>query len=106
MRPGDDVTVQPSALVAHATHVDAVGGAVDTAGQAGAATRPGAEAYGRLCTIVPMLLAQLQSHLVGGIAAAGDSLHDTAARLRTAADGYGASDRRSASTVTRAGGPR
>ncbi|HEY6595299.1 MAG TPA: type VII secretion target [Asanoa sp.] len=104
MRPGDDVTVRPSALVAHATHVDAVGSAVDSAGQAGAATRPGAEAYGRLCTIVPMLLGQLQSHVVGGIAAAGDSLRDTAGRLRTAADGYGGSDQRSASTVSRAGG--
>jgi hypothetical protein len=106
MLPSDAVEVRPSGLVGHAAHVDAVGSAVDSAAQAGAATRPGPEAYGRLCTIVPVLLGQLQSYVVDGITAAGDSLHDTAVRLRTAADGYGASDQRSASTVTGAGGPR
>jgi hypothetical protein len=106
MLPHDAVTVRPVDLVTHASHVDSVGSEVDTAASAGASTAPGPWAYGRLCTIVPALLGQLQSSVVSGISAAGSSLHDTAGRLRTAASGYSGSDARSATSVTGAGSPR
>lgn len=105
MSAGDRIAVTPADLVSHAGHVQAVAAAVATARQAGAATRPGPEAYGRLCTIVPMLLGALQDMVVGGIDAAADSLTDTAGRLRAAADGYTSADQRSAAGVRRAGDP-
>jgi hypothetical protein len=47
---------------------------VATAKQAGAVTRPEPEAYGRLCTVVPVLLGELQVGIVDGVDAAVQSL--------------------------------
>jgi hypothetical protein len=100
----DHVAVRQGDLRAHAGRVDAAAGAVGAAARSGAVTRPGPDSYGQLCTIVPILLAQLQGLVVDGIDAAADSLRDTAGRLRAAADGYGAADSRAASGVRQAGG--
>lgn len=105
MPPGDGVAVNPAELEAHAGHVDAVAAAVGQARQAGAATAPGPEAYGRLCVIMPALLGQLQEFVVGGIAAAEDSLRDSAGRVRQAAADYREADQRAA-TGARQAGPR
>jgi hypothetical protein len=102
----DRVSVRPADLVAQASRVEAVAAAVTAAELAGAATRPGSDSYGQLCGVVPVLLASLQGLVVDGIGAAADSLRDTAARLRTAAGGYGAADQRSATGVRGAGGGR
>ena len=103
MPPGDGVSVTPADLVSHAGDVDAVAAAVGQARQAGAATAPGPQAYGKLCVIVPSLLGQLQSMVVDGVAAAERSLHDTAGRLRVAAAGYTDTDQQAATAVRQSG---
>lgn len=92
----DHLAVRHPGLLAHATSVAAIGDEVSAAARAGRAVRPGPEAYGRLCVMVPAMLSALQDVLVDGIASAADSLHDTASRLRTTAQSYEATDRRRA----------
>lgn len=101
---GDALTVRPADLISHAGHVEAVGDQVDLTKTAGQATRPGPEAYGKLCTIVPVMLGALQDKVVDGIDAAGHSLHDTAGRLRTAAEAYETTDNDNAATLRQIGG--
>jgi excreted virulence factor EspC (type VII ESX diderm) len=84
--------VVPADLVRHAGHVEATADQVTAAAQAGASARAGASAYGTLCGVVPMMLGTLQSALVEGITSAAESLHDTGARLRSAAAGYESTD--------------
>lgn len=93
--------VRPEDLVAHAGHVSAIADRVTAAARAGAAIRPGAEAYGKLCVLVPVMLNALQDTLVDGITAAADSVRDTGDRLRTTAQAYAAADERSASKLGR-----
>lgn len=88
----DHVAVRHAQVIAHAATVRATGDRVGAAAQAGRAVRPGLEAYGKLCVMVPTMLGALQDVLVGGIASAADSLHDTAARLVTTAQQYEATD--------------
>ncbi|NJC71632.1 ESX-1 secretion-associated protein [Planosporangium thailandense] len=92
MPSADGTDVTPAELVAHAGHIETIAGQVSTARQAGDAVRLDAGAYGKLCTIVPALLGGLQNLLVDGIDTAARSLHDTGARLRTAAESYQAAD--------------
>ena len=92
----DQVRVRHAELIAHAGTVEAIGGRVSTAAAAGAAVRAGSDAYGMLCAMVPVMLNGLQDALVDGIRSAADSLHDTGARLRTAAAEYDTTDRRRA----------
>jgi len=67
-----------------------------TASRAGMAVRADAGAYGQLCGIVPVLLNELQQALVDGVAAAAESVHDTADRLRAVAADYDTADRNAA----------
>lgn len=103
--------VRPGDLVTHAGAVESIAGRVDTAARAGAATRAGNEAYGKLCTMVPALLNVLQDTLVDGIGSAAESLRDTGSRLRATAADYettdvgNASAVRSSSSAPRAGAP-
>ena len=97
----DRFGVRPADLVAHAGHVEAVGDRVGTAAQAGGAIRAGADAYGKLCVMVPVMLGALQDVLVDGIGAASDGLRDTGGRLRTAAQSYEATDQRRAQVTDR-----
>jgi Excreted virulence factor EspC, type VII ESX diderm len=97
----DHVNVTPADLVAHAASMGAVADRVATAKQAGDAVRMGAGAYGKLCTMVPVLLNGLSGLLVDGIDNAAHSLHDTAERLRAAADSYKSSDERAAAAHSR-----
>ncbi|MFG1608750.1 type VII secretion target [Actinoplanes sp. NPDC049265] len=99
----DQFGVRPGDLVAHAATVEEIAGRVDTAAQAGAATRAGNEAYGKLCVMVPMLLNVLQDRLVDGIGAAAESLRGTGSRLRVTAADYEAADEDNASGVRSAG---
>ena len=95
--PGDDaVNVTPAELTAHAAHLDEIAARVTVAQQAGENVRMGTEAYGQLCTIVPILVDSLQRMVVDGIEAAAASLHDSGARLRSAAGGYETADQASA----------
>jgi len=88
------VTVRHPDLMTHAATVSAIGDEVVTAAQAGRVVRPGSDAYGKLCVMVPAMLAGLQDVLVDGIGSAADSMHDTAARLRTTAESYATTDQR------------
>ena len=97
----DHFGVRREDLVAHAGHLSAIGDQVSAAAQAGAATRAGADAYGKLCVMVPVMLNGLQDVLVDGIKAAAESLQDTGDRLRTTAQDYAAADERSASKLGR-----
>lgn len=99
--PADRVEVFPADLVAHAGQLDRIADAVTLARQAGETTRLGADAYGQLCTMVPVLLGQLQRVLLDGVGAAAGSVGDTADRLRTAADRYRASDARAEAALDR-----
>jgi hypothetical protein len=101
----EPLSVRPEDLASHAGHVDAVAAAVELAKDAGQATKPGPEAYGKLCTMVPMLLNSLQGIVIDGIDAAGHSLRDTADRLRTTADAYQSTDQRNADALRSIGGP-
>ena len=103
MPPGEGLSVTPADLLSHASRVDAAAAAVGQARQAAATTTPGPDAYGKLCVIVPILLGQLQDLVVDGIAAAEQSMHDTAGRLRDAAAGYTDTDERAATAVRRSG---
>jgi hypothetical protein len=95
--PGDDaVNVTPAELTAHAAHIDEIAARVTVAQQAGENVRMGTAAYGQLCTIVPILVDNLQRMVVDGIEAAAASLHDSGARLRSAAGGYETADQASA----------
>jgi hypothetical protein len=100
------VTVRHPDLMTHAATVSAIGDEVATAQDAGRVVRPGADAYGRLCSMVPTMLAGLQDVMVDGLGSAADSLHDTAALLRVTAAGYAATDQRRADAFDsiRAGG--
>jgi hypothetical protein len=95
----EHLRVRPADLVSHAGRVEAVGDRVATAAQAGAATRPGGDAYGKLCVMVPVMLGALQDVLVDGIATAAESVQDTGARLRATAADYDAADRRGAAAL-------
>ncbi len=101
MPAADHVNVTPADLVTHAASMDTVADRVAAAKQAGDAVRMGAGAYGKLCTIVPVLLNGLSGLLADGIDNAAHSLHDTGERLRAAADGYQSSDERSAAAHNR-----
>ena len=88
----DHFGVRPQNLVVHAGHVEAIAAQVTTAAEAGAAVRPGPDAYGKLCVMVPVMLGALQDVVVDGMRAAADALDDTGARLRTTAESYRATD--------------
>ena len=95
-RVSEHVAVRHPELVAHAATVAGIGDRVATTARAGQAVRPGADAYGKLCVLVPTMLGALQDVLVDGIASAAEALHDTASRLRMTAQSYEAADRRRA----------
>ncbi|SCG16627.1 Excreted virulence factor EspC, type VII ESX diderm [Micromonospora echinofusca] len=101
MPGGDGIQVDPDGLIHHAARLDRRADSLDTARQAGQHVRLGAEAYGRLCAIMPALLDGLQQTLVQGIGTAAGSVRDTADRLRTSADRYRASDARAEQSLQR-----
>jgi hypothetical protein len=102
----DQVGVRHAELITHAGHVEQIGDRVSTAAQAGAATRAGGDAYGKLCSMVPVMLGALQDVLVDGIGSAAESLHDTGARLRTTAAEYESTDQHRAEVFKGIGGSR
>lgn len=106
MSPADGTRVRPDDLLAHAGHVDAVADSVATGQQAGNTVRVDVGAYGRLCTIVPILLGYLQDAVLDGLATAVDSLHGTGEQVRAAANAYQSTDAASAADIHRASGPR
>jgi hypothetical protein len=95
--------VQPAALTSHATHVDAVGDEVGAARQAGRTVGLGADAYGKLCVGVPLLLNLLGGDLIEALGTAEQSLHDSADRLRRTAADYRDGDETAANVIRRAG---
>jgi len=84
----NDLAVTPQALARHATGMEAIASGVAQAKQAGDTVRVGGEAYGQLCTIVPLLINSLQDIIIDAISAASTSLHETAQLLLQVADGY------------------
>jgi hypothetical protein len=99
--PDDRIQVRPADLLAHAATIEGIGGQLETAKRAGDAVQLGAAAYGKLCTIVPVLLNELQQLLIDGIDTAAHSVHDTGARVRAAADAYQSSDEQAAAAHNR-----
>ncbi|MEK8108252.1 hypothetical protein NKG94_31265 [Micromonospora sp. M12] len=75
--------VTTAALTQHARSVDRIADAIDTAHDAGAHVRMGADAYGQLpvCQAIPFLLDFLQAPAVDALAAAQEALHSAAGRL-------------------------
>lgn len=101
MPAGDGIEVVPADLVAHAGHLDGISAALTTARQAGESVRLGADAYGRLCVLLPVLVDQVQRILVDGVDAAARSVGDTADRLRAGAARYQESDARAETALDR-----
>jgi hypothetical protein len=91
--------VTPDELRRHAGHLDAAADELDYARQAGNATRPSTDAYGKLCTMVPAMLDHLQAPLVEAIGAAVQSVRDTADALIGTASDYEFTDQSAAEAV-------
>jgi hypothetical protein len=98
------IEVSPEDLRRHAGHLDGIADELATAKQAGEVTRPGMDAYGKLCWIVPAMLNEVQGPLVEGIAAAADSVRATADAVAGAAEQYAQVDAWAAGNM-RTGGP-
>jgi uncharacterized protein YukE len=90
------VRVDHAELTAHARTVGEIAGRVATAGRRAQAVRAGPGAYGRLGSMFPPGLGELQTALTAGIAAAAAGLQDTGDRLRATARDYRAADERRA----------
>ncbi|MEU1884641.1 type VII secretion target [Micromonospora rifamycinica] len=101
MPAGDHIRVDPDDLTTHAAHLDRCADSLDTARRAGQHVQLDADAYGQLCAIMPVLLADLQRTLVDGVGTAARSVRDTAGKLRSGADGYRAADARAARQLDR-----
>lgn len=101
MSAADGIRVEPDHLTVHAARLDRSADSLDTARRAGQHVRLGADAYGQLCAIMPVLLDGLQRTLVDGIGTATGSVRDTADRLRTSADGYRTADARAGQSLRR-----
>ncbi|MER7165334.1 type VII secretion target [Micromonospora sp. NPDC000207] len=99
--PAAGIHVRPEDLTVHAGHLDRTAARLDTARAAGQHVRLGADAYGQLCAMMPVLLDGLQRTLVEGIDSAAAALRDTAGRVRTGADHYRAADARAAAQLDR-----
>ena len=106
MAADQGMSVTVAELAAHAGQLDRIADQVRTAKDAGLTVQMGAEAYGKLCMSVPILVNGLQSLLVAGIATAVNSLTDTTDRLRTLAENYAAVDDENSAALQRAGGLR
>lgn len=100
------VQVTPDELRRHAGHLDAIAEELGTARQAGDATRPSTDAYGQLCTMVPVMLGRLQAPLVEAIGAAAQSVRDTADALIGTASDYEITDQNTAESLHDSGGSR
>lgn len=99
---GDElVAVTPADLLRHAGHLDTIAAGLDTAQQAGDQVRLDAGAYGKLCTLVPVLLGGLATLIDDGIATAGGSVRQSAGRVRAAAGDYQQTDQASADDLNR-----
>ncbi|PWU43340.1 ESX-1 secretion-associated protein [Micromonospora globispora] len=101
MVAGEGIQVSPADLTAHAGHLDAIADAVTVARQAGQSVRLGADAYGQLCVMMPLLLDQVQRILVDGVDTAAHSVGDTADRLRAVAGRYQDADARAETMLNR-----
>lgn len=101
MPPGDVLRVTPADLTAHAGRVDAIAERVGTAARAGETVRLDSQAYGQLCSIVPVLLGVLQHVVDDAITTAAQSLHDTSTRLHILAHAYESTDRASQASLDR-----
>jgi hypothetical protein len=104
MAQPDDLGVLPGAVVVHSGHVDTVADQIAVACEAGRTVRVDQNAYGQLCTIVPVMVNALQDLVLEAIDTAHGSLHETADRLRTAAGVYQQTDEAAAEVVRGAEG--
>ncbi|MFI7214284.1 type VII secretion target [Micromonospora maritima] len=101
MPAGEGLQVDPDDLTAHAAHLHRCADSIDTARGAGQQVRLGADAYGQLCALMPVLLDGLQRTLTDGIGTAAASVRDTADKVRAGAERYRASDTHAAHLLDR-----
>lgn len=106
MTQPDDLTVLPDAITVHSGQLDAVADQAAIAHQAGRAIRVDQNAYGQLCTVVPLMVNALQDLVLEAIDTAADSLNETAQRLRTVAANYQNTDDEAADGLRRLQGDR
>jgi Excreted virulence factor EspC, type VII ESX diderm len=100
----DQVGVRHAEIVTHAGRLEAIADRITATASAGATVRAGADAYGKLCATVPVMLNSLQDVLIDGIRATAESLRDTGGRLRATASEYETTDRRRADVFRQIGG--
>ncbi|MFC7531844.1 type VII secretion target [Actinoplanes sp. GCM10030250] len=96
------MNVSPENVHRHADRLDAIADEVGAARSAAGIPQSGA--YGRLCAVVPVLLAELQTPLTDTIATAKQSIRDAAETLREAASLYASTDEAAAFSLRQDGG--
>jgi hypothetical protein len=97
----DHFGVRADDLLSHGGHVEALADGVVAARDAGQTVRAGADAYGKLCAMVPVMLGALQDALIDGIGRSAEDLRDTGDKLRITAHQYEETDRASADSLGR-----
>ena len=96
--------VDPAALERHATAVDGIAGRVEQARDAGASVLVGAQAYGIICAMLPVLLRPAQQQTVDTLGQIGSGLRNGANGVRQAAQAYLRLDGATADAYRRIGG--
>jgi len=98
-----DITVYHQDLLDHAERLDDIASVIADARDAANTTTPTPDAYGRLCTMVPIMIEELQSMIIEGVDAAIASVRDTADRLRRSAMSYSDTDQNNADALNQIG---
>lgn len=87
---------QADAIVRHAATVDEVAAQVAEGRGAASAVSLGRDAYGKLCSLIPVLLDPIQTSVIDALGEATDTLQSAADDLRATARDYTGADLRTA----------
>lgn len=93
MNAAGEFRVVPEELVAHAGHVAEAAARMGRAAGAGETVRLGADAYGTICSFLPVLLDPFQSSVTQTLRRCADTLDSVVDALKQTADTYVAGDR-------------
>jgi hypothetical protein len=102
---GDAVQFPTGAVRQHATTVDGIAADVAQARAAVGEVVMDTQAYGILCQFLPGMLSPVFALALSALSGSADALHDTAVKLRAAADLTESTDQASARRITAAGPP-
>jgi hypothetical protein len=92
MSAPDHFSVQQSDIYSHAGTLRDLADEIELAKDGASRVTLGRDAYGLVCQAIPSLLEPLHSAMVESLTSVVDALLDTSDRLRTAWEGYAATD--------------